>query len=60
MRGIMVARKKPLSVVPAEALAPLTEFMDFTLPTPKEPCKMVDADNVKELVQLLQNEAKVI
>lgn len=60
MRGIMMARKKPLQVVPAAAVEPLTEFLDFTLPTPKEPCKMVDADNVKELVQLLQNEAKVI
>jgi electron transfer flavoprotein beta subunit len=60
MRGIMMARKKPLLVVPAAAVEPLTEFLDFTLPTPKEPCKMVDADNVKELVQLLQNEAKVI
>ncbi|MCK4854795.1 MAG: hypothetical protein KAT31_11045, partial [Bacteroidales bacterium] len=60
MRGIMMARKKPLKVVPAAAVEPLTEFLDFTLPTPKEPCKMVDADNVKKLVQLLQNEAKVI
>jgi electron transfer flavoprotein beta subunit len=60
MRGIMMARKKPLRVEPAAAVEPLTEFMDFTLPTPKEPCKMVDADNVKELVRLLQQEAKVI
>ncbi len=59
-RGIMMARKTPLQVVPAAAAEPLTEFLDFTVPTPKEPCKMVDADNVKELVQLLQNEAKVI
>jgi electron transfer flavoprotein beta subunit len=60
MRGIMTARKKPLHIVPAAAVEPRTEFLDFTLPTPKEPCKMVDADNVKELVRLLQNEAKVI
>jgi electron transfer flavoprotein beta subunit len=60
MRGIMMARKKPLQVVPPTAVEPLTEFLDFMLPTPKDPCKMVDADNVKELVRLLQNEAKVI
>jgi electron transfer flavoprotein beta subunit len=60
MRGIMMARKKPLQVVPAIAVEPFTEFLDFTLPTPKEPCKLVGADNVKELVQLLQHEAKVI
>ena len=60
MRGIMMARKKPLQVVPAAAVEPLTETIEFALPAPKEPCRMVDADNVKELVQLLQNEAKII
>jgi electron transfer flavoprotein beta subunit len=60
MRGIMMARKKPLRVESAAAVEPLTEFVDFTLPTPKEPCIMVDADNVKELVRLLQQEAKAI
>jgi electron transfer flavoprotein beta subunit len=60
MRGIMMARKKPLQVVPQAAIDPLTEYVDFALPTAKPPCKMVDSDNVKELVQLLQNEAKVI
>ena len=60
MRGIMMARKKPLQVVPQAAIDPLTEYVDFALPTAKPPCKMVDADSVKELVQLLQNEAKVI
>jgi len=60
MRGIMMARKKPLQVVPAVDAASLTEYKEFRLPEPKAPCKMVDADNVKELVHLLQNEAKVL
>jgi len=60
MRGIMMARKKPLQVMPAVDAEALTEFQEFALPEPKAPCKMVDADNVKELVQLLQNEAKVL
>ena len=60
MRGIMMARKKPLQVVQAVDAAPMTELVDFELPAPKQPCRMVDADNVGELVQLLQNEAKVI
>jgi electron transfer flavoprotein beta subunit len=60
MRGIMMARKKPLQVLPAADAGPLTELVQFEAPEPKQPCKMVDADNVKELVQLLQNEAKVI
>ncbi len=60
MRGIMMARKKPLQVVPAVDAEKLTEFQEFAMPEPKAPCKMVDADNVKELVNLLQNEAKAL
>jgi electron transfer flavoprotein beta subunit len=60
MRGIMMARKKPLQVVPAADADSFTSFQDFALPEPKAPCKMVDADNVKELVNLLQNEAKAL
>ncbi len=60
MRGIMMARKKPLQVFPAIEAAPLTETVEFEMPEAKQPCKMVDADNVRELVNLLQNEAKAI
>lgn len=60
MRGIMMARKKPLQVVPAVDAETLTEYAEYVLPEPKAPCKMVDADNIKELVDLLQNEAKVL
>lgn len=60
MRGIMMARKKPLQVVPAVNTESYTSIRSFVMPEPKAPCKMVDADNVKELVNLLQNEAKVL
>ena len=60
MRGIMMARKKPLKVVPAASVDTLTEFASYELPAPKAACKMVDAENVKELVDLLKNEAKAI
>lgn len=60
MRGIMMARKKPLNVVPAAGEGALTEYVSYELPPAKAACKMVDADNVKELVDLLHNEAKVI
>ena len=60
MRGIIMAKKKPLSVVqPVEAEA-LTENIEFELPEPKAACRMISPDNVKELVELLKNEAKVI
>ncbi len=60
MRGIMMARKKPLAVVDPATNEAMTEFVGFTLPQPKAPCKMVDAENIAELVSLLQNEAKVL
>ncbi len=60
MRGIMMARKKPLNVVAAVECSPLTEMLSFELPQPKPPCKMIDADNAKDLIDLLQNEAKIL
>ena len=60
MRGIMMARKKPLNVMEPVEADSLTDFESFELPQAKPPCKMVDAENVQELVDLLQNEAKVI
>ena len=60
MRGIMMARKKPLNVVVAAEIKALTEFVSYELPAAKAACKMVDAENVSELVDLLKNEAKVL
>ena len=60
MRGIMMARKKPLTVVDAVAFEAKTSTTSFEKPAPKSACKMIDADNVEELVTLLHNEAKVI
>jgi electron transfer flavoprotein beta subunit len=60
MRGIMMAKSKPLQVVEAVAVDPLTEFVGFDLPKPKAACKKIDPENVKELVNLLHNEAKMI
>jgi electron transfer flavoprotein beta subunit len=60
MRGIMAARTKPLEVIPAVACEDLTSFESFDLPPAKSAVKLVDADNVAELVNLLHNEAKII
>ena len=60
MRGIMMARKKPLQVLPAADVAPLTETVEFAHPSPKEPCKLFEQDDVKGLVNALVNEAKAI
>lgn len=60
MRGIMAARTKPLTVVPAKDANAATTIKNFSLPAAKTGCKYVDADNVEELVNLLHNEAKAI
>jgi len=60
MRGIMMARKKPLKVIPAIDVANVTDYSNFALPAAKGECKMVEADNMDELAALLKNEAKVI
>lgn len=60
MRGIMMARQKPLNVYEPIDINPLTEYVEFELPKPKAKCKMVDPENVKELIELLHNEAKII
>lgn len=60
MRGIMMARKKPLNVVEPIEATEKTNITNFEKPAEKSACKMIDADNVAELVELLHNEAKVI
>ena len=60
MRGIMMARKKPLNVVEPLGNSASTSTSSFEKPEPKGAVKLVDADNVDELINLLHNEAKVI
>jgi len=60
MRGIMAARSKPLKVVEPANIEALTSIESFELPPAKAGVKLVDADNVDELVRLLHEEAKAI
>tara|TARA_R110002072_G_scaffold302714_4_gene487921 strand:- start:992 stop:1738 length:747 start_codon:yes stop_codon:yes gene_type:complete len=60
MRGIMMARKKPLNVVEPTSSENATSSQSFEKPAPKGAVKLVDADNIDELINLLHNEAKVI
>ena len=60
MRGIMTARTKVLTVLePVDANAN-TKAVKFEKPAAKSSVKMISADNLDELVNLLHNEAKVI
>ena len=56
----MMARKKPLNVVEPVAAENATSITSFEKPAPKGTVKLIDADNVDELIDLLHNEAKVI
>ena len=60
MRGIMMARKKPLEVVEPVSNEASTSIQSFEKLPAKGAVKLVDADNVDELISLLHNEAKVI
>lgn len=60
MRGIMAARTKPLKVVEPFAVDALTNIEKFELPPAKAGVKLINSDNVEELVRLLHEEAKVI
>ena len=60
MRGIMMARKKPFTVVdPVDSNAE-TASISFEKPEAKGAITLVSPDNLEELVNLLHNEAKVI
>src|SRR5690606_16516200 len=60
MRGIMSARTKPLRVETSVDGTISTEVVEFQLPAAKGSVKIVDKDNVEELVNLLKFEAKVL
>lgn len=60
MRGIMQSRTKPLEVIESTQDEVLSQTISFETPKEKEACKLVNSDNVGELIDLLHNEAKVI
>lgn len=60
MKGIMSARTKPLVVIEPVSVNSESSISSYQLPAPKTGVKLVDKDNVAELVNLLKNEAKVL
>ncbi len=60
MRGIMMAKRKPLKVVEAVDFEDQAKAVAYELPPPKSAVKLIDPDNMEELVRLLHEEAKVI
>jgi electron transfer flavoprotein beta subunit len=60
MRGIMTARTKALTVLEPVSASSETKSVKFEKPAPKSAVKLINADNLDELINLLHNEAKVI
>ena len=60
MKGIMGARTKPLAVVAASGAEKLTNIKSYALSAGRTTVKMIDENNMDELVNLLHTEAKVI
>jgi electron transfer flavoprotein beta subunit len=60
MRGIMMARTKPVKLIEPVVVDPLTQVLQYEKPAPRAACKFIDAENPRQLIELLQNEAKVI
>lgn len=60
MRGIMMARSKVIKVVEPAPIEPLTEVAGLDKPQPGVACRFIDPEKPELLIELLQNEAKVI
>jgi electron transfer flavoprotein beta subunit len=60
MRGIMAARTKALTILEPVTASTATKAVKFEKPAPKSAVKLVNPDNLDELISLLHNEAKVI
>ena len=60
MRGIMMARQKPLDVNKAQNINSRANDKKFFKPEEKSEVKLVKSDELDKLIDLLENEAKVI
>ena len=60
MRGIMMARQKPLETIEAQNFNAESINQGYHKPDAKKEVKLVKADEVDKLIDLLENEAKVI
>ena len=60
MRGIMSARSKPLNIIEPIQYNSEFKYLDFSLPPKKEAVKIIDKDNLEDLINHLKNDSKVI
>lgn len=55
MRGIMAAKKKPVTIVSPSAANAKTQISSYILPDAKAGCKMIAADDLQQLVEVLSS-----
>ena len=60
MKGIMMAKSKPLEIIAPIPVKAKVETVKFETPPAKSGVKLLEADQMDELVRLLHEEAKVI
>ena len=60
MRGIMMSRKKPLTIIEAKYQTFQTDTVKYEKLPRKGEVKLVNPENINDLIDLLHNEAKVI
>lgn len=60
MRGIMAARTKALTVIPAYSTEAHTHLSAYSLPPAKSGCKYLTPEQAGDLIQLLHSEAKAL
>lgn len=60
MKGIMMAKSKPLQVIPPVNCPVQVRTVNFSLPPAKTGVRLIAPENMEELVRLLHEEAKVI
>lgn len=54
MRGIMMAKRKPLETVEAQETTAFTQIDQYELPPPKGDVQYIEPENVEEVVKLLE------
>lgn len=60
MKGIMMAKSKPLDVVEPVPVEEKVQIVKYEIPEQRTGVKLIDPDHVEELVKKLHEEAKVI
>lgn len=60
MKGIIDAKKKPLTIIQKINVENNSELVRFELPPAKSGVRMIDPDKLEELVDIFKNELKII